>query len=292
MPAEGSKPARWAADLTLLLNAALGIERFPVDVARLALDYSRQRWPEDRVMSVEGGHLPGFEGALIPMGKPRIGWGILYNRQGVSEGRRRFTLAHEFGHYLMHRALSASGIYCDEGAVVRGEGLPIEREADLFAASLLMPLDDFRQRIPPRSKPDIDILGACALHYGVSLTAITLRWLEYTERRSMLIVSTDGFALWSRSSRGALRTGRFIRTSEAPFELPSASHVGRGDFSEEARQGVAHGSGVWFDERTEECSIRSSTYDQALTILHFEDRQNGYTLQEETIEDVFDHLTR
>ena len=43
----------------------------------------------------------------------------------------------------------------------------IEREADQFAADLLMPFDDFRTQIPARNAADIEALAACAARYGV-----------------------------------------------------------------------------------------------------------------------------
>ena len=54
----------------------------------------------------------------------------------------------------------------------------IEAQANDFAASLLMPLDDFRRQIDKRAKPTLDDLGGCADRYGVSLVASTLRWLH------------------------------------------------------------------------------------------------------------------
>ena len=48
--------------------------------------------------------------------------------------RRRFTAAHEFGHYLMHRKKYPEGLRCDEAAVDGRNEVEIEREANEFAA--------------------------------------------------------------------------------------------------------------------------------------------------------------
>lgn len=56
--------------------------------------------------------------------------------------RARFTLAHEFGHYLLHRHLVAAGeLACSADDIARGQaaGRSIEREADDSDAALLMP---------------------------------------------------------------------------------------------------------------------------------------------------------
>ncbi len=131
-------------------------------------------------------------------------------------------MAHEAAHYILHRdRIPAGGIYCKEEDVSRRNGKDIEKEADTFAAALLMPLHDLRRQIDPRAKPTLADLSALAERYGVSLTAATLRWLEITERRSLLVVSTEGYALWARSSGPAFKSGRFIRTSGSRMKSPS-----------------------------------------------------------------------
>jgi hypothetical protein len=218
-------PQRWAFELTHALNAALGPDHFPIDVPRLAMEYSRQRYPDDPVVSVKGDDLPGFDGALFKAPQGRKGWGIIYNDAITSQGRMNFTLAHEFGHYLLHRIAYPQGFRCGQQDVVRwdSEYGQVEYQANVFAANLLMPLDDFRRQIPARDRVDIDMIRGCADRYRVSLIAAVLRWLGYTERRAVLVVSRDGFILWARSSEPALRSGAFFRTSAGPIEIPAAA---------------------------------------------------------------------
>jgi Zn-dependent peptidase ImmA (M78 family) len=133
---------------------------------------------------VKGEGLDGYVGALVfGATKPRR-WGILYDvRQGPR--RRSFTIAHELGHYLLYRGMieetTPDGLYCSEADVEKGQGsTAIEKEADLFAATLLMPFHDLRNQIGPKQRADFGILGRLADRYGVSLTAVILRWLDYT----------------------------------------------------------------------------------------------------------------
>ncbi len=204
-------PQRWAYDLTIILNTLGGDDRFPVNVGALAYDFSKQRFPEDPISLVQGVPLKGFEGALMKASPGEKGWGIFYNSDTASPGRVNFTLAHEFGHYLLHRQDHPDGIRCSTEDMDRWDSKyrQIEKEANEFAASLLMPLDDFRAQIAPKSQPDLEALGECADRYGVSLIAATLRWLQYTERRAVLVKSIDGFIHWGWSSgRGAGRRAR------------------------------------------------------------------------------------
>lgn len=100
------------------------------------------------------------------------------------EVRKRFTLAHELGHYLMHRR--KSNLFVDEFAVLyRGlrpeEGVdPREVEANVFAAELLMPEDAIKTDVeadPSRAKSDVAIRKLAA-RYGVSVMAMKYRLRE------------------------------------------------------------------------------------------------------------------
>ncbi len=63
-------------------------------------------------------------------------------------GRRRFTIGHELGHWCMHRE-HGEPIYCRAGAIAEEGDRPerplSEREADAFAAALLMPAQLMRR---------------------------------------------------------------------------------------------------------------------------------------------------
>ena len=222
-----------------------------------------------------GATLPNFEGALYPLGDPATGWAIIYNESGVSLGRKKFTISHEFGHYLLHRTKLPNGIECDERVVTRREGKGIEKEADEFAAGLLMPLDDFRARIGPDDKPSMDDLDGAKDRYGVSLTAATLRWLEYTNRRAVFVVSRDGGAKWARSSQPAFKTGRFFRTATETFMLPDASLASQGNFDADGKASGVLAAGVWFPEEVEETSLFTRRYDLTLTLLHLPKEVSG-----------------
>jgi hypothetical protein len=279
---------RWAIHLSQLLNAANPPDRYRFDVGALAKEVSRNIFPSDPIAEVVGDDLEDCEGALLPS-PSRKRWGIYYNTK-ASPQRRRFTAAHEFGHYLLHRKKYPDGLRCDEAAVDGRNGVEIEREANDFAATLLMPLDDFRRLITPKDRPDFDRLSACATRYDVSLAAVVLRWLRYTERRSMIVVSRDGFIKWAWGSERAFRSGRFIRTRGAPVEIPALSAVGRGEFSDATRAGIDQPAGVWFPEPVKELSLRAASYDLDYTLLHFADEVRNFGFDEPPVKDTFDRL--
>lgn len=295
---ENFSPQRWANTLTQLLNSVHGAssERFPVQVPELAKEYSRQRFPDDPVSLIVGNNLPTFDGALYKAPPGKKGWGIIYNSAIASPGRINFTIAHEFGHYLLHRLRFPEGLECGQQDIMRwdSEYRQIEIQANEFAAGLLMPLDDFRRQIDPRAKPTLDDIGGCAERYGVSLLSAALRWLQSTERRSVLVVSREGFILWARSSATALRTQAFFKiVGRPPIPVPTSSLAAQPELLEKSRGEMSHDGGTWFSEPCEEIVLASDKYDFTISLLHLEAVIRVNRLDEGVEdEDAFDFMTR
>lgn len=290
-------PQKWANTLTILLNTVHGSasDRFPINVPALAKEYSSQRFPGDSITLVAGERLPGFDGALYKAPSGKKGWGIIYNSSIGSPGRINFTLAHEFGHYLLHRLQYPQGLECRQQDVMRWEReyRQIEAQANEFAAGLLMPFDDFRRQIDGRAKPTLDDLRGCAERYNTSLIAVTLRWLQYTERRSVLVVSRDDFVLWARSSDKALKTGAFFRTiGKPPIPVPSRSLAAQPSLLDGSKGSMVHDDNVWFAEPCEELVLASDHYDFVLSLIHLEAYDWSISDENEADEDSFERMMR
>jgi hypothetical protein len=285
-------PERWAFEITHVLNKVFGPEHFPIDVPAVAKEYSAQKFPDDPIVRVVGDDLPGFDGALYPAPAGKRGWGIFFNNRIQSIGRMNFTLAHEFGHYLVHRLIYPDGIRCGEQDTVRwdSEYGQVEHQANVFAANLLMPRDDFKRQIPVRAKVDLDQLSHTADRYRVSLIAATLRWLSYTEKRAVLVVSRDGYILWSRPSEAALKTGAFFRTSRGPIEIPQVSAPIRTGLLVNGRASVDHDAGIWFREPAREMTVVAEQYDFAVSILLLNDEAPRFDIEEQPESDVYDRF--
>ena len=267
-----TSPLRWAADIRVMLRTALGNDAFPVDVTRLALEWSPVRFPDDPVSRVAGDILPNFDGALVRDPAGQRGWMILYDRSGTSVGRQRFTIAHEFGHYLLHRAISPAGFHCRGEDFIRTDPAyrQMEGEANVFATNILMPLDDFRAQVPERDGVDLERLGLCAERYGVSLIAAALRWLEYTQKRAVLVLSREGFILWAWSSDPALQSGLFFKTTgRPPIEVPLPSLAATVPLDHGECVIEQHPENVWFPEECQELLLPSERYDFSISLLLF-----------------------
>jgi hypothetical protein len=283
-------PERWAIELSKLLNHIFGPDHFPINVVDLAREYSAQRFPGEAITVVRGEPLPGFDGALFRAPAGKSGWGIFYNSAMNSRGRINFTLAHELGHYLLHRIAYPNGIRCNAQDVVRwdSEYGQIESQANRFAANLLMPYDDFRRQIPRNAAIDIDRISHCADRYQVSLIAALLRWLGDTNKRAVVVVSRDGYILWARSSDAALKTRAYFRTSQGPIAIPETSLAARQAPLIDARAGVKHAPGVWFPEEVREFTVFSEQYDFVITLLALGEYEPAAWFDDPDHEDSFE----
>ena len=98
----------------------------------------------------------------------KAGWVIGINAFHNSL-RQRFTVAHELGHFVLHRP--GERITDITFARRMGQRDPIEVEADGFAANLLMPETAFRRLIQDGERS----LEKVASHFKVSLLAARVR---------------------------------------------------------------------------------------------------------------------
>lgn len=129
--------------------------------------------------------LPGVDAETIDAfsaalhGRPMI----VLSRKG-NPMRQRFSVAHELGHLLLHPEPAP-------GSRVH------EREANTFAAELLMPAAEIRDRLP--TPVDITALKEIADGYGVSVAALAYRgkdlgvYSESTLRRTMATLTKLGW---------------------------------------------------------------------------------------------------
>ncbi|KVG31427.1 ImmA/IrrE family metallo-endopeptidase [Burkholderia diffusa] len=291
------KPQAAANQISSMLNAVLGVDRFPVKVDELALEYSRQCFADSPIDKVVGEDMDDFEG-MLAANKARSKWLIVYNSAVRSEGRKRFTVAHEFAHYLMHRH-QQDRFECGTDDIETGDnnGRDIEAEADVFASTLLMPLDDFRRQVDGQPV-SFDLLGHCADRYGVSLTAAALRWTEIAPKRVVLVASRDDHMLWAKSNDAAFRSGAYFATRRNTIELPrqALAHSDNGWSAGDQQTGRAQ---HWFPHEPASMPVTEMTrvagqYDYTLTLLSLPDAewQRPRHDDEEAEEDSFDRFVR
>ncbi len=88
------------------------------------------------------------------------------------KNRQRFTIAHELGHYMLHRIeIEKLGKISDAILFRKNETNRLEIEANNFASDLLMPEEEFRKKI----NDGTTIINDIAQYFGVSSLAVRYR---------------------------------------------------------------------------------------------------------------------
>lgn len=109
-----------------------------------------------------------MSGVLLPPNKLTKKYTILVNRMHPSS-RRLFTLSHELGHFYLHRT-EQEFFYCND---LLQQEQKKEREANEFAAELLMPTEVMRFFLAKKWS-----LEQIAKQLGVSLEAMKWRYIN------------------------------------------------------------------------------------------------------------------
>jgi Zn-dependent peptidase ImmA (M78 family) len=160
-------PAKFKTKIEQLLYSIQYIEG-AVDLKKIALKLGLKIAEEDLPDSISGA-----------LDTRTLDKKILLNRNH-SEVRKRFTLAHEIAHFVLH---DFTNIHIDKKLFFRADTLTNkqEREANLFAAELLMPEAIVRAQFALLQKEDwfeeLDT-DSLARYFKVSVPALLIRLSE------------------------------------------------------------------------------------------------------------------
>lgn len=143
----------------------------------------------------------GFEGAL--MTDPEKSQGIILTKAGVRDERRRFTIGHELGHFLIP---SHTGNRQCTAADLRerrrdNQHRRQEAEANRFSAGLLMPRPWFARDMGKLGDADVTHAQVLARRYGTSLEATVNRYVELTDDICAFVFSKDNVVRYVRPTR-------------------------------------------------------------------------------------------
>lgn len=162
----------------------------------------------------------GFDGALIRA--RNLPLGAIVVRESIREaGRKNFTIAHEIGHFVLpgHHRASLACIASDVGNWTDASAeKELEREADEFAAELLMPAS-LVEAIIMGVPPSLDVIEEIARKAGTSFSAAAWRYCDLATEKCAVVWSTEGAIQWAK------------RVAGFPFFLPKGQSVQEGTFA-------------------------------------------------------------
>jgi Zn-dependent peptidase ImmA (M78 family) len=150
-----------------------------------------------------------YDGALLRIRDAQRGC-IVINSRIREESRKRFTLAHEIGHFVLPGQQEVSAP-CKQQRIENWDAdlYRPELEANRFAAEILMPRGLMAEFV--QSEPSLESIRSIAQLCGTSLTASAVRLITLTPHRAAVVWSQNQKILWSKLSEGFVR---WIRKGE------------------------------------------------------------------------------
>lgn len=120
---------------------------------------------------------------------------IITVREGGDRRRARFSVAHELGHWRHHRGRS-SVCRSDEIGGRNPLVAPAERQADSYAADLLMPAYLFRPEVAKHQRPSFEAIDALGDLFSTSRSATARRLVDLSPWPCMLVCHGPGGRRW------------------------------------------------------------------------------------------------
>ena len=243
-----------------------------IRLTRLWQDHGPNEYPIDLDELIEGAiNTSGFDGQLrtrtedlesiegcLVRTSGTQNWTILLNRKIENSRRRRFTQAHELGHFMCHRNLKDH--FEDSDETLNDFNDVLETEANIFASWLLMPANIMRAEFETM-RWETTSLKQLGSRFECSLQASALRFVKALKRRPIaFIVSRDGMIIWGCKSESAPYLNSFVFGDE----LPKNSHA-RASFEQKNYDQTAKDSGLSWN------SLRPSRESQ-----YFDSSGQGY----------------
>lgn len=236
------------------------LRRFHVETPE-AIDLDVIAWRLGRLRIKDGG-LSNAEGRIVATEEH----GGVIRIAPMIESRRRFTIAHEIGHFVLHQKKNIDRAVTSKDVTIWSQATE-EAEANYFAAELLMP--DFLFRNLCVGKPTIARLKELSTQFGTSLLATALQYWEHAGDPLAVVISGGWHTTCIRQFKDGwprVRWGEIHEDSAAGERLLQKS----GDSNGMVRTPAY--AWLWdFDDRPSadimEDSFYLETYDTTLTLL-------------------------
>lgn len=161
----------------------------PVPIEQLALQLE--------IEAIEELQADGFEGGLIT--DTNRSRGIILVKAGMPQARRRFTIGHELGHFLIanHVPDKDGQFLCSRDdlskltAKENDRRAKMEVEANRFSSLILMPPPRLREAFKKQPNPSLEHVFQLAKQFGVSKDAMARAYADYHPEALAFVVVKD-----------------------------------------------------------------------------------------------------
>lgn len=227
-----------------------------------------------KVVASEGGqiHAEGddfrdaFDGRLsYHDGRFLLIYNTRYNawaRNGTHHPKVRFTVAHELGHYFLdrHREFLVNRRLPIESFTEFESQREVERQADAFAAGLLMPKYLVAPVINTNTEATVESVKLAAARFDMSLTSMMVRWTQLSHFPCATLCVRQGRIQWGFVSEAfracrLWRAQRSVAISGRDAKAFLADDPSCGSFREGSGQGRASN---WLEGESDPVDVQES----------------------------------
>ena len=188
-------------------------------------------------------------------------------KESLNSNRKKFTIAHELGHFYIpwHSELMFG---CDIKEMdFKNDYAPREKEANLFAAELLMPMKEFKNHFS--GKICYTTVSELANIFDVSFQAALNRCIDLAFEDCMVVCSIDRRIKWFKATEDF----PLLVNRKTVSELSGADELF--DMQIFQVKTIEEPGYIWFcnaDERdVVEESIAFPNYNEVISIIHLKD---------------------
>ena len=146
-------------------------------------------------ISIKEVPIKGSEGRIMRNGDH----GIISINSGIEyQPSRNFIIAHEIGHFVLHKEL----MICSDTQRTLSEWHkkgPQEAEANLFASELLMPTNQYRFKVNGK-RMSLSLIGEVSSFFQVSKLSAFLKYIDHGNFPVMIIYMENGLVKWKKCS--------------------------------------------------------------------------------------------
>lgn len=213
------------ARATHILSKLMIEEPDEIDLDLIALECGNLRILHDGLTTCDGRLISGSNEGVIRV-----------NASIIDEGRIRFIIAHELGHFVLHKAKSHLSRTREYTFWRKGSR---ESEANWFAGELLMPEQMLKPRLVGRT-PSRNLFQGLKKEFRTSLLASCFQGVSLTREPSALVFSREGMVIWTKRSESF----EFRLRTERVHSYTAAADIHRG--AETSTEGLVDvPAGAW-----------------------------------------------
>ncbi len=163
------------------------------------------------------------------------------------EGRRRFTLAHELGHFELHHNINS---HLDDNALTldyfkKGNQ---EYEANQFASEILMPSKLFQSYTLGREFSP-NLLREIAKYFNTSITSVAYRYLEIGQHPIYIFYSKDKKVIYWKNTNDYYLKVKDITKLAPPLDSVAMEYFNDGTIYDKNESAQPIPKSTWFETR-------------------------------------------